>query len=77
MRETLEQLLHTEKPWCQERAALALSILDQYDEGAISDIEMMSLMEDLVRSDRLDSEADDLELKTHLIMAVYAAGKLI
>jgi hypothetical protein len=33
-------------------------------------------MRDLVRMDRLDSEADDIELKTALVTAVYAVAQL-
>ncbi len=77
MRETLEQLVHTDRPWCQQRAVLALEILNQYETDQISQEEMMELMQDLVRSDKLDAEADDLELKTHLVMAIYGAAQLI
>jgi hypothetical protein len=33
-------------------------------------------MRDLVRMDRLDAEADDLELKTALVTAVYAVAQI-
>ncbi len=77
MREQLEQLVHTEKPWCQQRAVMALEMLNQYEQGQITREEFAELMQDLVRSDRLDAEADDLELKTFLVMAVYGAAQLV
>ena len=77
MREILEQLVHTEKPWCQQRAVMALEMLTQYEQGQITREEFAELLQDLVRSDRLDAEADDLELKTHLVMAVYGAAQLV
>lgn len=77
MRSTLEQLVQTDRPWCQQRAVMALEILNQYEAGQLAQEEFMELMQDLVRSDRLDAEADDLELKTHLIMAVYGAAQLV
>ena len=77
MREQLERLVHTDKPWCQQRAVMALEMLNQYEQGQLSQSEFAELMQDLVRSDRLDAEADDLELKTHLVMAVYGAAQLV
>lgn len=77
MREQLEQLVHTDKPWCQQRAVMALEMLTQYEQGQITREEFAELMQDLVRSDRLDAEADDLELKTFLVMAVYGAAQLV
>ena len=76
MREQLEQLVHTDRAWCQ-RAVMALEMLTQYEQGQLSQSEFAELMQDLVRSDRLDAEADDLELKTHLVMAVYGAAQLV
>ncbi len=77
MREQLEQLVHTDKPCCQQRAVMALEMLSQYEQGQLTQSEFAELMQDLVRSDRLDQEADDLELKTHLVMAVYGAAQLV
>ncbi len=77
MREQLEQLVHTDRAWCQQRAVMALEMLTQYEQGEITQEEFAELMQDLVRADRLDQEADDLELKTHLVMAVYGAAQLV
>jgi hypothetical protein len=64
------------RPWAAERAEFAIMITEQYQAGGISQSEYQELMQDLVRSDRLDAEADDLELKTALFTAVYAVAQL-
>jgi hypothetical protein len=35
------------------------------------------MMQDLVRMDQLDAEADDIELKTMLVSAVYAVAQVV
>jgi hypothetical protein len=64
------------RPWAAERADFAIMITEQYQGGGLDESEYQELMRDLVRMDRLNSEADDLELKTALFTAVYAVAKL-
>lgn len=63
--------------WARVRAERALEIIAARQREEISDSEMAELMEDLVRSDRLDAEADNIEIKTALVMAVYGAANLV
>ena len=63
-------------PWAAERAQFAIMITEQYQGGGLDQSEYQELMRDLVRMDRLNSEADDLELKTALFTAVYALAQL-
>jgi uncharacterized protein YqjF (DUF2071 family) len=77
MRETLEALACSDKGWAAERAQIALQMVNDHDAGALSDSEFAELMQDLVRADRLDEEADDLEVKTMLVTAVYACAQII
>ena len=74
---TLELLSQCGRPWAEQRAQMALAILQQYQGGGLDQSEYMELMQDLVRSDRLDAEADDLETKAALVTAVYACAQLI
>lgn len=67
----LYQLAQSDKPWVALRAQMALSIADQHARGDIDNSEYKELLEDLVRTDVLDSEADDLHTKTMLVQAVY------
>ena len=64
------------RPWAAERAGFAVMITEQYQGGGLDTGEYQELMRDLVRMDRLDREADDLELKTALVTAVYAVAQL-
>ena len=64
------------RAWAAERATFAVMITEQYQGGGLDQGEYQELMRDLVRMDRLDSEADDLELKTALVTAVYAVAQL-
>ena len=64
------------RPWAADRAAFMLQITEQYNAGAINRPEYEELCRDLVRMDRLDSEADDIELKTALVNAVYIVAQL-
>jgi hypothetical protein len=64
------------RAWAAERAGFAVMITEQYQGGGLDTGEYQELMRDLVRMDRLDAEADDLELKTALVTAVYAVAQL-
>jgi hypothetical protein len=66
-----------DKPWAATRAAMVIAITEQYQGGGLDRSEYLEMMQDLVRMDALDSEADDLELKTMLVTAVYAVAKVV
>tara|TARA_B110000503_G_C6798254_1_gene270043 strand:+ start:229 stop:459 length:231 start_codon:yes stop_codon:yes gene_type:complete len=70
--EQLQALLGSDKPWAQERAQLAIDLLNQFQTGEISGDEYKELLEDIIRTDVLDSEADDLETKTALVEGINA-----
>jgi hypothetical protein len=76
MLDDLRAIAGCDRPWAAERAQFALMITEQYQGGGIDQGEYQELMQDLVRMDRLDSEADDLELKTALVTAVYVVAQL-
>ena len=77
MVEQLEILAASPHSWARERAAVALEMYRAHQAGGISDEEYAELMQDLVRSDVLDTVANDLETKAMLVTAVYAAANLI
>lgn len=68
----LRELANCNRPWAAERAQIALDLAEQYENDELSADEFKELLEDLVRTDRLDDEADDIEVKTLLITGVYA-----
>ena len=66
-----------DKPWAATRAAMVIAITEQYQGGGLDRSEYLEMMQDLVRMDALDSEADDLELKTMLVSAVWAVAQVV
>ena len=69
---TLYEIAGSDKGWAAQRAAMVIAITEQYQGGGLDAGEYQELLEDLVRMDALDAEADDIELKTALVSAVYA-----
>ena len=76
MIEQLKELANSDKPWAKKRAEMALMINEQYQGGGLDQEEYQQLMRDLVRTDKLESEADDLATKTLLVEAIYAVAQL-
>lgn len=77
MTQDLEALAQSDKPWVAQRAQMALMLIEQAQRGEISSSEYQELMLDLVRTDQLNAEADDLETKTMLVTAVYAVAQVV
>jgi polyhydroxyalkanoate synthesis regulator phasin len=73
----LQALAASGRPWAEQRAQMALMFTEQLSRGELTADEHRELMVDLVRSDRLDSEADDLETKTLLVTAIYAVAQVV
>lgn len=76
MIEQLQMLTQSNCSWAAERAAVALQICESFQQGQLDDSEFKELMADLVRADKLDQEADDIETKTMLVTAIYAVAQL-
>lgn len=73
----LKELVGCGKGWAEERAAMALEFAEQHARGELADDEYKELMQDLIRTDALDKEADDIAVKTALVSAVNAAMMLV
>ena len=65
------------KSWAAERAQVALQIAEALQQGQIDPSEARELLEDLVRTDKLDAEADDIHVKTMLVTGIYAVIQVI
>ncbi len=76
MIEQLQQLTQCDRPWAAERATMALQICEAFQQGQLSNDEFKELMLDLVRTDKLESEVDDINLKTMLVTAIYAVAQV-
>jgi hypothetical protein len=55
---------------------MVIAITEQFQGGGLDRSEYQEMLRDLVRMDQLDSEADDIELKTMLVSAVYAVAQV-
>ena len=64
------------RPWAEQRALMALQLADAYSTGQVSPDEYRALLEDLVRTDQLDAEADDVEMKNMLVYGVMMLAKV-
>ena len=60
MIEQLQALAGCNRQWAAQRAQMALQMCQAVQNREISESEFRELMLDLVRTDRLDEEADDL-----------------
>jgi hypothetical protein len=76
MREQLQAIISSGRPWAAERAEMALAIMSQYEGGGLEFEEYQELMRDLVRSDLLNAQADDQDLKNLLVSCVMIGAKL-
>jgi len=56
---------------------MALQFADQYKAGELNQDEYQELMQDLIRTDKLDAEADDIAVKNALVGAVTSLMKVI
>ena len=76
MLEQLQFLSTCGRPWAEQRAQFALEITGALQRGEVTESEYQALMADLINSDRLNEEADDMDIKNMLVSCVMIAGKL-
>jgi polyhydroxyalkanoate synthesis regulator phasin len=76
MREQLQQIIASGKPWAAERARMALAMTEALERGELGQAEYQELMQDLIRSDVLNAQADDQDLKNLLVSCVMIGAKL-
>lgn len=75
--EELYRLIETGDAWAQQKASIALSVADALAKGDITESEYRELLQDMIRSDVIDAEASDLEMKTMVIQAINAASMVV
>ena len=73
----LYQLAQSDKSWVAQRAQMALQLQEQHARGDITNDEYKELLEDLVRTDVLDAEADDMHTKAMLVYAIYGLSQIV
>lgn len=72
----IKQLL-TSSDWAAKKAQLAIKITEEYKSGQMSADEYKELLEDLKRTDQLNLQAEDLEIKVKLESAINTLLKFI
>ena len=74
--DALSQLATSSDPAISARAQYVLQLTEAVNTQQITAEEYQDLCRDVARMDALDRECADLELKTALVMAVYAIAQL-
>jgi len=77
MKQVLEELSQSERPWARRRAEMALKISGQFDGGGLDEWEYRDMMLRLIDDKELDREADDLDTKALLISAVHQVSGIV
>jgi hypothetical protein len=72
----LSDLVKSNKSWAAKRAQMALDLETAFRNEEISADEYKELLEDLVRTDTLEAESDDIQTKAMLIQGINALAKL-
>lgn len=76
MKEQLQFLSTCGRPWAEQRAQFALEITEAVEQQKISQEEYSALMADLINSDKLNAEADDMDIKNMLVACIMIGAKL-
>ena len=64
------------RPWAEQRAQFALRLNEALRMNEISGDEYQALMADLINSDKLNQEADDMDIKNMLVSCIMIGAKL-
>lgn len=68
--EALREVLGCGHFWAEQRAQIALELSDRYSKQELSRDEYVELLEDLIRTDELDTEANDVVVKGMLVAGI-------
>lgn len=74
--EQLKELL-TSSDWVAKRAQIAIKITEEYNSGQMSVDEYKELLNDLKNTDKLNLQAEELEIKIKLESAINTLLKFI
>lgn len=74
--EQLKELL-TSGTWAAKKAEIALKLTEDYKSGQLSADEYKELCNDLLKTDQLNLQAEDLEIKAKLQLAITTLLKVI
>jgi hypothetical protein len=74
--EQLKELL-TSSDWAAKKAQLAIKFTEEYNSGQLSADEYAELLNDLKNTDKLNLQAEELEIKVKLESAINTLLKFI
>lgn len=66
----INDLIHSDVEWISKRATLVKEVGDNLTAGKITKEEATELMQNIMDTDLLNEEANDIKMKTELIEAV-------
>jgi polyhydroxyalkanoate synthesis regulator phasin len=70
MSQVLSEVSQSDQPWAAQRAKYALEVHNAVQNGQLTGGEAREILEDLVRTDRLDQEATDQQLRAALVFGI-------
>jgi polyhydroxyalkanoate synthesis regulator phasin len=70
MSNVLHEVINSGQPWAAERAQYALQIAEALQNGQVSQDEARALLEDLINTEKLESDGADLQLRAALVFGV-------
>tara|TARA_R110000796_G_scaffold40802_1_gene100984 strand:- start:447 stop:674 length:228 start_codon:yes stop_codon:yes gene_type:complete len=63
--------------WIRERAKLALELQSMFECGDITQADYKELIEDIIRTEAIAEQGDDVELKSNFIKALSVISKAL
>jgi hypothetical protein len=73
----LQKLIGCGNDWAEQKAATALELESMHSNGEISNSEYKELLEDLIRTDAISDDAQDIEFKSMLIAGVHGLLQVV
>lgn len=66
----LHEVMNSGQPWAAERAQYALQVAEALQNGQISPDEAKEILNDLVNTEKLAAESNDMQLRAALVFGV-------
>jgi len=70
MSNVLHDCINSGQPWAAERAQMALQIAEALQNGEIHPDEARALLQDLIATEKLETDGADLQLRAALVFGV-------
>ena len=66
----LHDVINAGQSWATERATIALQVQEALQQGSMSIDEASEILQDLISTEKLDSEATDMQLRAALVFGI-------